>query len=96
MFIYLLYKPGFSKVGHERNSGGHEQQRDKRGAMNSKGAIGGQRGHNFLKLTLDILKLQMKSKKKGNRCFFRKPCSRHYEKIVYLGAKKFYFVVWGA
>ena len=29
--------------------------------MDIKGAIG---GHNFLKLTLDVLKLQMKSKKK--------------------------------
>ena len=31
--------------------------------MNSKGAIRGQWGHCFLKLALDIIKLQMKSKK---------------------------------
>ena len=33
------------------------------GAMISKGAIEGPLGYNFLKHTLDILKLQMKSKK---------------------------------
>ena len=36
---------------------------DTQGAMSSKEAIGGPRGHN-LNLTLNILELQMKSKKK--------------------------------
>ena len=35
----ILLRSGFTKMGHDRYSGGHEQQRGKRGAMNSKGAI---------------------------------------------------------
>ena len=48
-----MFEAGFPKVG----------QVAPLGAMRSKGATWGPRGHN-LKLTLDILKLVMKSKKK--------------------------------
>ena len=46
----ICTKAGFPKVGHDRYSGGHEQQMGIRGAKNSKGAIGDLQGHNFLKL----------------------------------------------
>ena len=38
---------------------------DTKGARAVKGLEGGPQCHNFLKLTLDIFKLQMKSKKKN-------------------------------
>ena len=56
---YLLAPPS-SISGHDSYSGGYEQQIGKRGAMNSKGSKGGQLGHIFLKLILDILKLRAK------------------------------------
>ena len=37
-------------------------------AMSSKGAIKGQLGHKLV-LLLDIVELQIKSKRKGRRCF---------------------------
>ena len=41
-----------------------------RGGHKQKGAIGDPWGHNFFKLTLDILELQFKNKIKGYRCFW--------------------------
>ena len=35
--VLLYFRSGFLKVGHDRYSGGHEQQRGKRGTMRSKG-----------------------------------------------------------
>ena len=40
-----------------------------------------------LKHTLGTLELQINSKNKIIGVFFLKPCSRHYEKIVYWGAQ---------
>ena len=65
-------RPGFPKVGGTAPWGDFS----KLGAIISKGAKGG--GGNFkilydlkiLKLTLDIVELQMKSKKKGLRCMY--------------------------
>ena len=76
LFFRERFSPGIPKVGqvapfggYDRYSGGHEQQRGMMGAMNSKGAKWGPWGHDF-NLIPDILQLQMKSKKKGLRCFF--------------------------
>ena len=38
---YAVCRAGFPKVGHDRYSGGNEQQRGQRGGMGSKGATGG-------------------------------------------------------
>ena len=54
---------GFSKWAMTDTQGATSSKGVRGGAMNSKGAIGGPCGHNFLKLTQDVLKLQMKSKK---------------------------------
>ena len=60
---FLWSAVGYPKLGHERYSGGHEQQRAW--------------SHN-LKVTLDILELLMKGKKSDLRCFwwysFNKSC----------------------
>ena len=51
------------KVSQSGPSGPLGAMTDTKGATSSKGVRGGAWGHNFLKLTLDILKLQMKIKK---------------------------------
>ena len=57
--------PSGALGGHDRYSGGQEQQRGK----SSKRGTGGPWGHN-LNLTLDILELQMKRKKKVLGVFY--------------------------
>ena len=71
LFKLGFYRPGFLKVGQMTDT--QEATRGKgirRGTINSKEAIGGHLVMIFLKLTLEILELQMKKKTKGLVCFW--------------------------